>query len=149
MIWGWDFSNPILGWDFSTINPTRNQERSGFLGIVYYRFEAVEKVGCSPTMLRKKSYRLPGPPKKTTGLGGLAPRKNNTPPKTNTSHLKMDGWKTTFLLGRPIFRYYVSFRECNKSPQTHRIKKFNTACVESSLRSSRRKEFDAVAAIQI
>ena len=27
------------------------------------------------------------------------------------SHLKMDGWNTTFLLGRPIFRGYVSFRE--------------------------------------
>ena len=25
----------------------------------------------------------------------------------------MDGWKTTFLLGRPIFRCYVSFREGN------------------------------------
>ena len=30
-----------------------------------------------------------------------------------TWHPKMDGWKTTFLLGRPIFRCYVSFRECN------------------------------------
>ena len=34
-----------------------------------------------------------------------------TVPETNSSHLKMDGWKTTFLLGRPIFRCYVSFRE--------------------------------------
>ena len=25
----------------------------------------------------------------------------------------MDGWNTTFLLGKPIFRCYVSFRECN------------------------------------
>ena len=24
----------------------------------------------------------------------------------------MDGWNTRFLLGRPIFRGYVSFREC-------------------------------------
>ena len=24
----------------------------------------------------------------------------------------MDGWKTSFLLGRPIFRGYVSLREC-------------------------------------
>ena len=30
-----------------------------------------------------------------------------------TWHLKMDGWKTSFLLGRPIFRGYVSFREGN------------------------------------
>ena len=28
-----------------------------------------------------------------------------------TWHLKMDGWNTTFLLGRSIFRGYVSFRE--------------------------------------
>ena len=27
-----------------------------------------------------------------------------TLPATNSSHLKMDGWNTTFLLGRPIFR---------------------------------------------
>ena len=31
--------------------------------------------------------------------------------ETNSSHLKMDGWKTTFLLGWPIFRGYVGFRE--------------------------------------
>ena len=33
--------------------------------------------------------------------------------KLTFSHLKMDGWKTSFLLGRPIFRGYVSFREGN------------------------------------
>ena len=27
----------------------------------------------------------------------------------------MDGWNTTFLLGRPIFRGYVSFREGTKN----------------------------------
>ena len=27
-----------------------------------------------------------------------------TLPETNSSHLKMDGWNTTFLLGWPIFR---------------------------------------------
>ena len=35
----------------------------------------------------------------------------HTLPETNNSPLKMDGWNTTFLLGRPIFRGYVSFRE--------------------------------------
>ena len=30
----------------------------------------------------------------------------------------MDGWNTTFLLGRPIFRGYVSFREGNNSRNT-------------------------------
>ena len=30
---------------------------------------------------------------------------------TASSHLKMDGWNTTFLLRRPIFRGYVNFRE--------------------------------------
>ena len=33
-----------------------------------------------------------------------------------TWHLKMDGWKTTFLLGRLIFRDYVSFREGRHKP---------------------------------
>ena len=28
-----------------------------------------------------------------------------------TYHLKIDGWKTTFVWGRPIFRGYVCFRE--------------------------------------
>ena len=32
-------------------------------------------------------------------------------PQTNSSPLKMDGWKTSFRLRRPIFRGYVSFRE--------------------------------------
>ncbi len=31
---------------------------------------------------------------------------------TASLHLKMDGWNTSFLLGWPIFRGYVSFREC-------------------------------------
>ena len=34
-----------------------------------------------------------------------------TLPETNSSHLKIDGWNTTFLLGWPIFRGYLSFRE--------------------------------------
>ena len=34
-----------------------------------------------------------------------------TLPETNGLHLEMDGWNTTFLLGKPIFRGYVSFRE--------------------------------------
>ncbi len=32
-------------------------------------------------------------------------------PETNSSPLKIDGWKTTFLLKKPMFRGYVSFRE--------------------------------------
>ena len=35
-----------------------------------------------------------------------------TLPETKKSHLKMDGWKTSFLLGRPSGRCYVSFRKC-------------------------------------
>ena len=31
--------------------------------------------------------------------------------KLSCSPLQMDGWNTTFLLGKPIFRGYVSFRE--------------------------------------
>ena len=34
-----------------------------------------------------------------------------TLPETNSLHLKMDDCKTIFLLGRPIFRGYVSCRE--------------------------------------
>ena len=34
--------------------------------------------------------------------------------------LKMDGWKINFLLGNPIFRCYVSFREC-KSFERHEV----------------------------
>ena len=34
-----------------------------------------------------------------------------TLPETNSSHLEMDGWNTSFLLGWPIFRCYVSYRE--------------------------------------
>ena len=38
--------------------------------------------------------------------------KNHVPSlKLTFSPLKMDGWNTTFLLGRPFFRGYVSFRE--------------------------------------
>ena len=36
---------------------------------------------------------------------------DDTLPETNSSPPKMDGWNTTFLLGRSIFRGYVSFRE--------------------------------------
>ena len=31
--------------------------------------------------------------------------------KLTFSHLKMDGWNTSFLLGNPIFRGYVRFKE--------------------------------------
>ena len=41
----------------------------------------------------------------------IAEENKDTLPETNSSHLKMDGWNTTFLLERPIFRGYVSFRE--------------------------------------
>ena len=44
----------------------------------------------------------------------------------------MDGWNTTFLLGRPIFRGYVSFREGShlsllESQQFFDILKYYTA----------------------
>ena len=35
-----------------------------------------------------------------------------TLPETNSSPLKIDGWKITFLLGWPIFRCHVSVRVC-------------------------------------
>ena len=33
----------------------------------------------------------------------------------------MDGWKTSFLSGWPIFRGYVSFKECNSDHQDQSI----------------------------
>ncbi len=44
----------------------------------------------------------------------LEPEMGNTLPKTNSSHLKMDGWYTGFLLGWSIFRgeLLVSGRVC-------------------------------------
>ena len=50
---------------------------------------------------------------KTIVINGMAPFMGYTLPETNSSHLKMDGWKMNFLLGWTIFRCYVSFRECN------------------------------------
>ena len=38
----------------------------------------------------------------------------NIPSLKLTWLLKIDGWKMFFLLGMPIFRGYVSFRECNR-----------------------------------
>ena len=51
--------------------------------------------------------------KSSTRWGVIVPSslKKNALPETNNSPLKMDGWNTTFLLGWPIFRCYVSFRE--------------------------------------
>ena len=58
------------------------------------------------------------PPKATLKGEGPWPKENTNgfyeslPPLTLTfSPLKMDGWKITYLLGRPSFRGYVSFRE--------------------------------------
>ena len=40
---------------------------------------------------------------------------SNLPSLKLTWHLKMDGWNTSFLLGWPIFRGYVSLQECASS----------------------------------
>ena len=48
----------------------------------------------------------------------------NTLPETNSSPLKIDGLNTSFLLGWPIFRGYVSFREgtaYGKTPYMYNI----------------------------
>ena len=61
-----------------------------------------------------KCGRSPGkknqsqPPKLAAGASVIA-----SVSETNSSPLKMDGWNTTFLLWRPIFRGHVSFREGN------------------------------------
>ena len=51
------------------------------------------------------SYTLTHPPQKKSDSLKV------TLPETNSLPLKMDGWNTSFLLGNPIFRGFVSFRE--------------------------------------
>ncbi len=63
-----------------------------------------------------------------------------TLPETSSSPLKMDGWNNTFLLGRPIFRGYVSFREGRlfirfQGPDCDRM--FNDFDVHSPISSAR------------
>ena len=43
-----------------------------------------------------------------------------TLPETNIA--PENGWNTTFLLGRPIFRCYVSFKECIRIPANQSVK---------------------------
>ena len=67
----------------------------------------------------------------TRGDSKYMPSDEGTSPETNSSHLKIGGWKTKFLLGWPIFRGYVSSRECNEKkwffPQVvAKIKKIET-----------------------
>ena len=50
----------------------------------------------------------------TTRPNPIVPKKC-IPSLKLTYPLKIDGWKMKFLLGRTIFRGYVSFRECNCS----------------------------------
>ena len=61
------------------------------------------------TMSRSSAGDVPGPKDSwiESGPGFLG----GTLPETNSSHLKMGGWNTSFLLGWPNFRGYVSFRE--------------------------------------
>ena len=58
-------------------------------------------------------------PLSQVGITPFLTSKNHTLPETNSSHLKMDVWNTSFLLGPlPIFRCeLLVFREC-KSPPT-------------------------------
>ena len=51
--------------------------------------------------------------------GGVAFSRNVRHPLKLTWHLKMDGWETTFILGRPIFRGYVFFREREREIVNH------------------------------
>ena len=55
------------------------------------------------------------PHKWVTGPGPRTPTKGVIPSVKLTWHLKIDGWKTTFLLGFGLFSaaLAVSFRTCN------------------------------------
>ena len=50
----------------------------------------------------------------------------------------MDGWNTTFLLGRPIFRGYVSFREGKGPPRVF----FSTVAQPQEIRNQAMAEGD-------
>ena len=53
----------------------------------------------------------------------------------------MDGWKINFLLGRPIFRDYLSFRECSHYKDTkkhpkHSLRECRGTATADSIRQS-------------
>ena len=64
----------------------------------------------------------------STFLFGILGKPTCTLPETNGLHLKIDGWNSSFLFGWPIFRGYVSFRECRNrekarcTPPPHRFR---------------------------
>ena len=52
-----------------------------------------------------------------------------TLPDTNSSHLKMDGWNISFLLGWPIFRCYVSVYK-SKGPSPKELERIHCFSVD-------------------
>ena len=67
-----------------------------------------------PPRLKQPTTAVPDPPKKKQSKGNTTAM-SDTLPETNSSHLKMDFWNTSFPLGWPIFRGYVSFLECSST----------------------------------
>ena len=59
-----------------------------------------------------------------------------TLPETNSSPLQMDGWNTGFLLGNPIFRLYVSFREGTCLFPSQEMPRITSFSVSSSWRQA-------------
>ena len=91
-----------------------------------YRLGWRVKRCCREVRLEKKG--VPG-----TGAAFWTGKKKTGPWKLTVSPLKMDGWKMKFLLGRPTFRGYVSFREGN----IHLYEKKSTAkCVDQRVESN-------------
>ena len=69
-----------------------------------------------PPRLKQPTTAVPDPPKKKiSSKGNTTAMSDITLPETNSSHLKMDVWNTSFPLGWPIFRGYVSFLECSST----------------------------------
>ena len=102
------------------LSPT---QKGTFINLFYWRSQthSVSKDGKLSWSLSFSTMRSPQNQQWTTKKNTGSPRFCQSwmwsllPSLKLTQLLKMDGWNTTFLLGRPIFRGYVSFREGSPS----------------------------------
>lgn len=123
-MWG-PLKSPFQGWIFLTPEKWALWKPSGFLSLlkksVHFKWSVL--LG----LIDEKSgpFISTHPPKQAKSVGCVlnfilrgpsfrATQGKATLPETNiTEPLRIKGWNTNFLLGRPIFTGYVSIRECN------------------------------------
>ena len=91
---------------FEVVTVALDPEASGYLGILNASSPTVGPPSYAGSEIRGSAV---GTVNLNQNLQGFM--QVFTLPETKRSPLKMDGWNTTFLLGRPIFRGYVSFTE--------------------------------------